>query len=644
MSETPQGTGTRSALSLLTVALVAGIIVYSVLTVGFAFESTVVVAIAVLSVAVTIAVGAVVTRNRQNKHEEPSEDTPDQLSEPSSKATPDQPSDSSELSHESSSATTKTGSSPDTEAKSDPGENESEPSTTDTAEADRLPDNLVKRCDEIDEGLTGVKRALKVGDLDDAETALSEVSDRIEDLADEDHAEIDLASYRDRVQDLEREVEAEQAKSRIDGLRGSASSNQSAAETYLDDNEYQQAISRLESALESLQKAEFLARNFDIEQRDAIQLEKAEIESLLEKAQTAPNEELLEHLEAGESAVAQGIDRYEADNPAAAVEAFEDASNHYAEAREIATAFEAPERWEVEERWTMLQEYLDAAKAALDQRARSLQNDLQHQLDSAASELNRAEQHAEVNDHVSARESIGKAVRHLGEATQLLEPNTIAAEYLTRYDELAERADDLHESLPKASESGEYRTRDLVESLQMLATKTGESPAPEFVNAYGEYPADAYLEAFGSWPEALAAANLDPVDEAARERRKYTRVEVLDALVELANDLGHAPDKGEMNEHGPMSASPIENRFTDWETALEVAGVAGEELSEPTEVDSDRITTSKSIGENQTEAALTASPDSSAADDGTQTTAATDETTRESTEVVEKLMADMGFE
>lgn len=116
--------------------------------------------------------------------------------------------------------------------------------------------------------------------------------------------------------------------------------------------------------------------------------------------------------------------------------------------------------------------------------------------------------------------------------------------------------------------------------MQLLATKLGESPRPEFVTSYGEYPAEAYLDAFGSWPEALAAASLDQIDEEARERRKYTRVEILDALVELGEELGHPPSKGEMNENGAMSASPVQSRFEDWETALELAGVADDDFTD----------------------------------------------------------------
>jgi hypothetical protein len=128
--------------------------------------------------------------------------------------------------------------------------------------------------------------------------------------------------------------------------------------------------------------------------------------------------------------------------------------------------------------------------------------------------------------------------------------------------------------------------------LQELATKLDESPRPEFVNAYGDYPADAYLEEFGSWPEALVAANLSPVDDERRERRKYSRVEVLDAVAELAEELGHPPTKGDMNEHGRTSASPVASRFKDWDTALELAGVV--DIADPPESETDSSTNSES--------------------------------------------------
>jgi hypothetical protein len=120
----------------------------------------------------------------------------------------------------------------------------------------------------------------------------------------------------------------------------------------------------------------------------------------------------------------------------------------------------------------------------------------------------------------------------------------------------------------------EHRDRDLIDALQRLTTKVGESPRPEFVNAYGAYPADAYIDAFGSWEDTLGVSNLDSVDQAARARRQYTRTDVLDAVVDITTELGHLPSRAEMNSLGAVSSTTVENRFADWKTALGLAADA----------------------------------------------------------------------
>ena len=131
-----------------------------------------------------------------------------------------------------------------------------------------------------------------------------------------------------------------------------------------------------------------------------------------------------------------------------------------------------------------------------------------------------------------------------------------------------ERSDGRDDSVGKEKTSGEYDNRNLKNALQQLAMKLGESPRPEFVNKYGEYPADVYIESFGSWEDALAAANLDPIDEVERSRGMYSRLEVLDAVFDLTEELGRFPSRTEMNSKGTVSSTTVETRFEDWETAL----------------------------------------------------------------------------
>ncbi|WP_394348215.1 homing endonuclease associated repeat-containing protein [Salinadaptatus halalkaliphilus] len=49
---------------------------------------------------------------------------------------------------------------------------------------------------------------------------------------------------------------------------------------------------------------------------------------------------------------------------------------------------------------------------------------------------------------------------------------------------------------------------------------------------------------------------------------------MIDAVQDLALELGRPPSKAEMNDRGEYSASPYLTRWGTWEEALEVAGVA----------------------------------------------------------------------
>ena len=429
---------------------------------------------------------------------------------------------------------------------------------------------------EAEEQRSVVRRSLRTRTFDTANEALDDLRQTIDELSTYEDADEVVTGLRGDVSGLEDEIDSRQAESRVDGLLGSVASGQSRAETYLDEGAHDRAVTRLESALDSLDEAKTLEERHDLGRASAIASRRSDVEALLSEAKARPAEDLTEHLESAEAAVTRGIDRRKADEPRGAVESFAAAEDDYDAALELAEEHDLPERWEVEERHSMVTEYLEVARDELTERERSVQTQLEHTLEDAESSLSRAEQHAEVDDLVSARETLADAIVSLDEATQLVETGVVSDDLGSRYRTLVNEADALYERLPNEDDSGEYRTRDLVESLQSLATKLGESPRPEFVNAYGEFPADAYLEAFGSWPEALTAANLNPVNHDAHERRSYSRVEVLDALVALADDLGHPPSKGEMNRHGEMSASPVESRFEDWETALELAGVTGE--------------------------------------------------------------------
>lgn len=447
---------------------------------------------------------------------------------------------------------------------------------------DQPVDEIESTVKELEAQRDAIHRGIRSSDYDHAEEALQQFQDKISEFEELGEMESVTSTFRADAEELQQEIEERRASTRINGYFGAAGSSRSKAEQLLNDGAYDRAISRLESALSSLDQAQELNDRYNLGREDTIIEKKDKIQSLLETASNKPAEVLSTKLQKAEKAISNGIEARESGDVTAAVESFETALSLYEDACDLASQHDLSQQWEVEQRRSMVREYHEITQEALDERRWTVESSLEKTLESAESILRRAEQHVEVDDFVSARKSLTEARSQFDKAARLLETGLATEQFRIRFDEVSQREKQLREQLPDDESEG-YRTRDLVESLQVLATKLGEPPRPEFVNQYGEYPADAYLETFGSWPEALAAANLDPIDESSRERRSYSRVEVLDAIVVLADELGHPPSKSEMNQKGAMSASPVQSRFNDWETALEVAGVTGEGTEEDSE-------------------------------------------------------------
>jgi DNA-binding PadR family transcriptional regulator len=440
-----------------------------------------------------------------------------------------------------------------------------------------------------------IQRALQSSSYDSAESELSKLQDTLEQIAAHDGIDVSSNDLQQSVNQFENKIATGRADRRLTGLFGAISSSRSSAEDCFEEGSYDRARRRLDSAFESVEKATSLNERHDLGKDEKISEKRDQIEELRSEFEQKSREEHSKHITKAEEAISRGIEQREADNPAGAVDAFTEAEEHYDKALKLVEAYELPELWETEQRHSMVAEYLEIARGELEERRHTTRNELEQVLEEAESAVLRAEQYAEVDDHVSGRESLSRAIDHLDEATQLLNVEGVTDQQQSRYDDLVDRAETVQKNLPDEEDSGRYRNQDLVESLQRLATKLGESPRPEFVNEYGEYPADAYLDAFGSWPEALAAANLDSIDESARDRRSYSRVDILDELVRLSNELGHPPSRTEINRKGNISSTTVENRFQDWDTALELANIGkkdslSDEVAETSGIDSDSET------------------------------------------------------
>mgnify|MGYP006273224951 FL=1 len=121
-----------------------------------------------------------------------------------------------------------------------------------------------------------------------------------------------------------------------------------------------------------------------------------------------------------------------------------------------------------------------------------------------------------------------------------------------------------------ANHENDIAEETLIGELQRLDEKLDRLPRFEDMEELGRLSGHTYLRTFGSWSDAKDAAGLD-----ARRRtsRRLSRTELVDAIQELADELGRAPTQTEMNESGRYSQRPYYRQWESWGEALEAAGL-----------------------------------------------------------------------
>ncbi|WP_224333544.1 homing endonuclease associated repeat-containing protein [Haloprofundus halobius] len=279
-------------------------------------------------------------------------------------------------------------------------------------------------------------------------------------------------------------------------------------------------------------------------------------------------------MERAEKAVARAIDHLETNAYDDAAKGFTEAIEHLSDAEQWAQRSDLAEQWEIKQRLDTLCEYRSNAESSLETYLKRRSSEAAQHLDRANQLISKSHQQLDIEDASAANESWMTARDSLDTAKEIIGNSQLqnAANLEERHRETERRLTELRNAIERSGYdiSGASRTR-LVDELQELAVTIGESPREEFVDACGRYPSDEYVEMFGSWEDALRAANLEPVDWASRNRRKYTRVDILESVAELTRTFGRYPTKAEMNDQGSMSVSTVETRFGTWESALDLA-------------------------------------------------------------------------
>lgn len=115
---------------------------------------------------------------------------------------------------------------------------------------------------------------------------------------------------------------------------------------------------------------------------------------------------------------------------------------------------------------------------------------------------------------------------------------------------------------------GDIGTEALLDDLRRLGEELGRPPKTSDVEAAGEFSLPTYYNYFDSLGDALSQAGFP-----AEEGNTIPRELLVDALQNLADELGRPPTSTEIIDHCDYHVSTYRNRFGSQEEALEAAGL-----------------------------------------------------------------------
>lgn len=121
---------------------------------------------------------------------------------------------------------------------------------------------------------------------------------------------------------------------------------------------------------------------------------------------------------------------------------------------------------------------------------------------------------------------------------------------------------------PSTADKGPHPIEEeaLVTDLRRLGDELGRTPTIEDVQRDGRYSHGSYYNHFASFQTALEAADFEP-------NVPIQRQDLIDALHDLADDLGEPPTSSQMRNHGRYSPKPYRREFGGWVEALNAAGL-----------------------------------------------------------------------
>lgn len=119
--------------------------------------------------------------------------------------------------------------------------------------------------------------------------------------------------------------------------------------------------------------------------------------------------------------------------------------------------------------------------------------------------------------------------------------------------------------------SGKILRGELIQALREFAELLGEPPTRTQMNEEGPYSSQPYYTEFGGWNDALEAAGLR-----TNHRNEVPDAELLKELRRLNEELERVPRFEDMESEGAFSAHTCIRRWGSWPEAKDAAGLREE--------------------------------------------------------------------
>ncbi|MFA9427336.1 homing endonuclease associated repeat-containing protein [Natronorubrum sp. A-ect3] len=125
---------------------------------------------------------------------------------------------------------------------------------------------------------------------------------------------------------------------------------------------------------------------------------------------------------------------------------------------------------------------------------------------------------------------------------------------------------------------------ELLQDIRRVHHKLGKTPSENDYDEHGDYSSSAVRREFGKYTAGREKAGLPEIDMRGGQN-KILRSELVDALHELADNVGGTPTRDQMEEYGKYSEGAYRNEFDSWNAALRELGYEPNRPTDPETVE-----------------------------------------------------------